>query len=310
MSRIEAAPVRRWRGLRQIRRRAAVTALAVAVVAPLASGCVEVQPAALTSDFHVASHVQLANSPTFQRMHQAGVIVIGVKADEPYLGAYNAATHKYSGFDIDIATLIAADLGFSGNQIRFRVVNSDNRENAIENGSVDLVVGSYSITSQREAEVSFAGPYLRTGAGLMVRGDDTTITGINSLQQSDKVCSGAGSDTAAELEKLYGAQITEAVTYSQCVDDLLAGKVRAVTTDETLLAGYVAQNPTKLKLVGNTFSTELYGVGLPHNDTALRGRIDDILQHAEQDGTWQTIYDQTLGRTSLPRVSPPAITRY
>jgi glutamate transport system substrate-binding protein len=282
-------------------------ALATAVITPLASGCVEVQPAALTSDFHVATNVQLAGSPTFQRMHQAGRIVIGVKGDEPDLGVYDAKTHKYSGFDIDIATLVAAGLGFSQNQIRFTVVNSDNRENAIENGSVDLVVGSYSITSQRETQVSFAGPYLRTGAGLMVRSDDKAITGISSLQSGDKVCTGAGSDTANELGHLYGVTIVQDVTYSQCVDDLLSGKVRAVTTDETLLAGYVAQSPSRLKLVGGTFSTELYGVGLPHGDQVLQQRINNILQHAEQDGTWQTIYNQTLGRTSLPRIAPPAI---
>jgi glutamate transport system substrate-binding protein len=288
-----------------------VTALTVTVMAPLLSGCVEVQPAALTSDFHVASNANLAGSPTFQRMRQRGDIIVGVKADEPYLGQYDASTHKYTGFDIDIATLIAAKLGFSASRIHFVVVNSNNRENEIDNGSVDIIVASYSITDQRKTQVSFAGPYLRTGAGLMVRSNDKTITGLSALQRNDVVCSGAGSDTPGELSKIYGVHARTVSTYSQCVSELLSGQVRAVTTDETLLAGYVAQHPGQLKLVGGTFSTELYGVGLPRTDQVLRDKIDDILQQADQDGTWQAIYNQTLGKTSLtPRLTPPAIDRY
>jgi glutamate transport system substrate-binding protein len=82
-----------------------------------------------------------------------------------------------------------------------------------------------------------------------------------------------------------------------------------VTTDDAILKGYASQQPTKLKLVGEPFSTEPYGIGLAKNDTALRNKINDILQKAFDDGTWKKIYDGTLGKSGAA-ANPPALNRY
>ena len=86
-------------------------------------------------------------------------------------------------------------------------------------------------------------------------------------------------------------------------------QVDAVTTDDAILKGYAAQEPDKLKVVGKPFSEEPYGIGLAKDDTALRDKINDILQAAEDDGTWQKIYDATLGKSGAA-ATPPPIDRY
>ena len=103
--------------------------------------------------------------------------------------------------------------------------------------------------------------------------------------------------------------IVEFQTYSQCVDQLLNNQVDVVTTDDAILKGFASQQPDKLKVVGDTFSTEPYGIGLKKDDTALRNKINDILQAAETDGTWKQIYDATLGKSGAT-ATPPPLDRY
>lgn len=275
----------------------------------LTAGCVQIEPASMTSDFTVATGVHLDASPTFQHMLARGSIVIGIRDDQPYLGYQDPKTGAYSGFDIDIARLVAAGLGFGPSQITFVVVPSTQREADIENGTVDIVVASYSITDSRKKLVSFAGPYLRTGAALMVRASNTTVTGIAGLPSGTSVCTGSGSDTMNNIAVSERISIKYEDTYSTCVNMLLSGQIDAVATDQTLLAGYAAEYPGRLKLAGPTFTTELYGIGLPLGDQALRLKIDDILQRAEHDGTWQAIDEETLAQADLT-LAPPTIVRY
>jgi glutamate transport system substrate-binding protein len=124
------------------------------------------------------------------------------------------------------------------------------------------------------------------------------------------VCSVTGSSSILRVrEQGLTDQIVEFQNYSQCVDQLLAAQVDAVTTDDAILKGYAAQDPQRLKVVGKTFSQESYGVGLPLADDALRAKVNDILDTAAQDGTWKQIYDGTLGRSGST-ATPPAVDRY
>jgi glutamate transport system substrate-binding protein len=124
------------------------------------------------------------------------------------------------------------------------------------------------------------------------------------------VCSVTGSTPIQRVrDQGLTDQIVEFQTYSQCVDQLLAGQVDAVTTDDAILAGFASQRPDELKVVGEPFSTEPYGIGLNHDDTALRNKINDILQASYDDGTWQKIYDNTLGLSGA-KASPPQLQRY
>jgi glutamate transport system substrate-binding protein len=258
-----------------------------------------------------ATNVQVTGSPTFDKITQRGRVVIGVKDDQPGLGFKDATTGEYSGFDIEIARLVAAKLGFGADKIDYKTVPSAAREDAISRGDVDYYVGTYTINDKRKQRVSFAGPYFVAGQGLLVRKDDNSITGKDTLK-GKKVCSATGS-TPIQRVRDQGltepANVIEFQTYSQCVDQLISNQVDAVTTDDAILAGYASQQPDELKLVGEPFSEEPYGIGLNKDDTALRNKINDILQAAESDGTWQKIYDNTLG-LSGNKASPPELQRY
>ncbi|GAA2563269.1 glutamate ABC transporter substrate-binding protein [Pseudonocardia hydrocarbonoxydans] len=267
--------------------------------------------AAAELSYPVAENVALTGSPTFDAMTAAGRITIGVKEDQPGLGFRDATTNEYSGFDIEIARYVAAELGFGLDQIDYLPVPSAAREDTIERGDVDYYVGTYTINDGRKERISFAGPYFQAGQSILVRADETEITGPDTLM-GKKVCSVTGSTPikrVAEQGLTEPANIVEFQTYTQCVDQLTTDQVDAVTTDDAILAGYASQQPDELKLVGEPFSEEPYGIGLNRDDTALRNAINDALQKAYDDGTWQRIYDATLGLSGTP-ASPPPLDRY
>ncbi len=256
-----------------------------------------------------ASNVTVAGSKTFDAIKSRGTINIGVKEDQPNLGFKDATTGAYSGFDIEIARLVAGKLGLAKDKIKFSAIPSANRETAISGGQVDLYVGTYSITDKRKALVGFAGPYFVAGQDLLVRKDDTTITGPDALA-GKTVCSVTGSTSIARIKDEHkDAKTVEFEKYSQCVEQLIAKQVDAVTTDDAILKGYAAAQPDKLKVVGKPFSTEKYGIGMNKDDKALRDKVDDIIQGALDDGTWQKIYDATLGKSGST-TTKPTIERY
>ncbi|OKI08141.1 ABC transporter substrate-binding protein [Streptomyces sp. CB02923] len=243
------------------------------------------------------------DSATWKAAHKAQKITIGAKADQPYLG-FQDTTGKRTGFDIEIAKMIAADLGFSEKQIEFKTVDSNVRETTISKGQVDYYVGTYTINEERKKQVDFAGPYYTAGADLLVRQDDKSITGPDSLK-GKKVCSIVGSTPLQEIKKpKYGAQTTELAKYSLCVKQLLDGQVDAVTTDDAILKGYAAERPKKLRVVGQKFTKEPYGVGLKKGDKVLRDAITDALEKHIKNGDYKKAYEGTLGKSGTSFVPP------
>ena len=262
--------------------------------------------AATLPTYTVAQNVDVPGSASFAKAKAAGKLTLGVKDDQPGLGIKDPTTGKFSGYDIEIARMIAASLGFSEDKITYKTVDSGAREQAISNGDVNYYVGTYTITDKRKASVSFAGPYFQAGQDLLVRKSDTSITGPETLK-GKKVCSVTGS-TPIQRVRDQGltepANIVEFQKYSQCVDKLLTKEVDAVTTDDAILKGFASQDPDNLKVVGKTFSKEPYGIGLGKDDKALRDKINDSLQKALDDGTWQKIYDATLGKSGATATKP------
>ncbi|GAA2458158.1 glutamate ABC transporter substrate-binding protein [Agromyces soli] len=252
--------------------------------------------------WEVASDVQLEGSPTFDAMTKRGKVVIGVKNDQPGLGYEDAASGERSGFDIDIARWIAASLGFDEDQIEYQTIPSANREQAIVNGDIDYYVGTYSITDKRKEQIDFAGPYLITGQGLLVAADNEDINGPDDLA-GKIVCSVTGSTPLQRIRDEYNPGDTvEYDTYSQCVDQLVQGSVDAITTDEAILAGYVAQQPDKLKIAGEPFSEERYGVGIAKGDSELQSHINELF--TDGGDVWQALFDEHLAPAGIKGEQP------
>ncbi|MYT22467.1 transporter substrate-binding domain-containing protein [Streptomyces sp. SID7760] len=260
--------------------------------------------------YQVATGFQLPQSRTWERARNRGHLVVGVKEDQPYLGEKDPASGRYSGFDIEIAKMMAASLGFDPKTIEFKTIASANRETALQNGQIDYYVGTYTINDNRKKQVGFAGPYFMAGQSLLVRKNEKDIKGPEDLA-GKKVCSAAGSTPYQRLQREYPRAVLVAYdTYSVCVDNLLTYQVDAVSTDDSILLGYAAKVPEELKVVGRPFSKEPYGIGVPRGDSALRFALDDALAEQEKNGNWKKAYEATLGLSGVPAPEPPAIDRY
>jgi len=293
-------------------------AAALGVLALAAAGCGESKSdlgssggGGTSTTYEVVKSPSFAAGTTMDRLAKAGAIKIGVKADQPGLGNKNPATGQYEGFDIEIAKIVAGQLGIAPDKITFVETVSKNREPFIETGNVDIVVASYSITDKRKKAVSCAGPYYQTGQDLLIRkSDKDSIKGPEDLA-GKKVCSVTGSTPLANIEENYKqAKAVPFSTYTECVDQLTTNQVDAVTTDGAILLGYAAKNPDTLMVVGKPFSTEKYGIGLKKDDKQFRDFVNETLQKAFDNGDWKKAYDATLGKSVSSAPAPPALDRY
>ncbi|MBH0775174.1 glutamate ABC transporter substrate-binding protein [Nocardia bovistercoris] len=240
-----------------------------------------------------------------------GKLTVGIKFDQPGLGL-RTKDGSYSGFDVEVAKYVAEKLGVKPDNITFKESPSAQRETLIENGQVDFIVATYSITDKRKEKVDFAGPYYVAGQSLLVKSDNTEITGVESLTGNKKLCSVKGSTPAQNVKEKYAkdVQLQEFDTYSLCVEALRNGSVDAVTTDDIILAGFAAQSPGQLKVVGKPFTTENYGIGLKKGDTETRGKINDAIEEMIKDGSWSKAFASTVGSSGYPAPQPPAVNRY
>ncbi|QXF80471.1 glutamate ABC transporter substrate-binding protein [Rhodococcus pyridinivorans] len=240
-----------------------------------------------------------------------GTLTVGIKFDQPGLGLRNP-DGSFSGFDVEVAKYVAGQLGVSEENIEFKEAPSAQRETLIQNGEVDYIVATYSITDSRKEKVDFAGPYFIAGQSLLVRADDTEITGPDSLNGGKRLCSVAGSTPAQNVKDNYAqdVQLQEFDTYSLCVEALRNGAVDAVTTDDIILAGYAAQSPGDFKVVGEPFTTERYGIGLAKGDDESRNAINDAIEEMIASGAWEAAFQETVGASGYELPEQPSVDRY
>ncbi|NUU17462.1 glutamate ABC transporter substrate-binding protein [Cellulomonas humilata] len=237
-----------------------------------------------------------------------GTIKIGIKFDQPGLGFQEGS--EYTGFDVDVAKFVAGELGYGEDQIEWVQSPSAQRETLLQNGQVDMIFATYSITDKRKEVVSFAGPYFVAGQDLLVAADDDTITGPEDLEGKN-LCSVTGSTSAQRIKDEYatGTNLLEQPGYAECVTALTAGTVDAVTTDDIILAGLAAvpANEGKVKVVGNPFSEENYGVGIPKESDKCEA-INEAITKMIDDGTWQELLDKNVGASGYQaneELNPP-----
>ncbi|MBT2383827.1 glutamate ABC transporter substrate-binding protein [Streptomyces sp. ISL-11] len=259
--------------------------------------------------YKVNTAADVKDSPVFEKI-KGKTITIGTKADQPGLGFEHPGTKKRSGFDVEIARMIAADLGFDEAHIKFQTIPSEARETQIASGGVDLYVGTYTINDERKKQVGFGGPYFIAGQSLLVKAD-SDIKGPDDLK-GKKVCSATGSTPLKRIKdpKYGAAEVKAQQGYQLCAQEVVNGTVDALTTDDSILMGYAAENKGALKVVGQPFSKEPYGVGLKKDDKALRDAVNNALEAHMKNGDWKKAFDATLGRSGVAAPNPPAVDRY
>jgi glutamate transport system substrate-binding protein len=288
-----------------------VTALSTAVLL-LAVGCGDDDDEPSTPEAEVEEQPEFPDGTTQARLAEQGTIRIGTKFDQPGLGNINLETDEPEGFDIEIGKTVAGKLGIEPDDIDWVETVSANREAFIVNDRVDLVIATYTINDERKEQVDFAGPYYVAGQDLLVAEDDDSINGPDDLA-GRRVCAATGSTPIQNIRENYPeAEPVEFDTYTECVDQLEADQIDAVSTDDIILAGYAAdpKYEGKFRVVGETFSEEPYGIGLKKGDDQWRDFLNDTLEESYEDGSWEEAFDATLGASGVEAPEPPPVDRY
>lgn len=261
-------------------------------------------------DPQVEDAPEFPEGSTMAKLSEAGSIKVGTKFDQPLFGQVGPDGVPV-GFDVEIAKIVAAKLGIEADKIEWSETVSANREPFIENGNVDIVVATYTINDERKKVVDFAGPYYEAGQALMVLADNSDINGPDDLA-GKTVCSVEGSTPAQNMRDKYpDAKLKLFGDYSSCIEPLRNGQVDAITTDNVILAGFVADDPEAFKMVadGETFTEEPYGIGMKKGDDDFRNFINDTIEESYEDGSWEEAWEKTAGEV-LPVPEPPAVDRY
>jgi glutamate transport system substrate-binding protein len=234
-------------------------------------------------------------------------IAIGIKYDQPGLG--QKTPQGYSGFDVDVAKYVAGKLGYSEDQIEWKESKSADRETMLQRGDVQFIAATYSITPQRAEKIDFAGPYLLAHQDVLVRADDDSIKSPADLN-SKKLCSVTGSTSAQNVKDKLApkANLQQYPTYSACLTGLQNKAIDALTTDDSILAGYAsqAQFKGKFKLGGLKMTNENYGIGVKKGSD-LKAKINKALEDMVADGSWDKAVKANFGPANYHNEPAPAI---
>ncbi|GAA0511519.1 hypothetical protein Ade02nite_44920 [Paractinoplanes deccanensis] len=243
------------------------------------------------------------------------VLPIGVKDDQPGV-ALRDKNGVWSGFDIDIAYMIAEDLGFRRDDVRFYGMESEDRlrMQAVDLSGkrvpVKMVVASFSITAEREAApgVTFSQPYLFTEQSVLTltKAKHRPVSTVRDLW-GDRVCS---LSTATSVKTFDPAKI-DVISRNrmrECIADLRNGDVDAVSTDAAILAGFKAQSPGEFDHWDlGVEKTEAYGVNVGDN-LALKKLVDLTLYRSyadPADDRWEAAYQRNLQSESAANKTTP-----
>ena len=276
--------------------RLAIPLIALAVLVPVGCGGGE-------AGTDTAADTGEVPAATLDRIEENGEIVIGVKYDVPPFGFKNPDTGEVEGFDVELGRAIAEDLGV---EPKFVEAISDNRIPFLQDGTVDLILSTMTITGERDQEIDFSEPYyVANGRILVPKGSD--IAGVDDLA-GKSVCTVLGStyaDTLAEQAPDADLQLVD--TYSECLELIQNGSVDAVSTDDVILTGMVIQDDS-LELVGDDLTTEPYGAGLRDGDTAFKKAVDKAIDAYKKDGRWEDSYEEWVGQYTGVKQEPPTMT--
>jgi polar amino acid transport system substrate-binding protein len=244
---------------------------------------------------------KMPSGSTMRKIQERGRLVVGVDQNTYLFGFRDPATGEISGFDADIARQMAKAIFGDPDKIRFRAMTSAERIPAIQRGDVDLVVRTMTMNCERWKDVAFSTEYYTAGQRVLVP-SDSTVDSIDDLA-GKKVCAVAETTSIAEVARRKAKPVSVG-NWTDCLVLLQQNRVAAVSTDDAILAGLAAQDPST-KVVGDRFTGEPYGIAMSKNTPDLTRFVNGVLARMRSDGTWDKIYQHwlapTLGDSSAPR---------
>ncbi|MFG1681970.1 serine/threonine-protein kinase [Nonomuraea sp. NPDC049269] len=216
------------------------------------------------------------------KVAQTKKIVIGVKGDLP--GVSLERDGDFEGFDIELAKRIAQELG--AKQTKFVRIPRAEREKALADGTVDLVIATYSID---KSDVEFAGPYYVAHHDLLVS-DGDAIDSIDDLQ-GKKICA-PDSPSVGSVQAKVKVQLVPATNYAQCMDKLRSGEVDAVPGEDLILAGFASRENQRFKILGAKLNDERYAIGIKTGDTRTCKAAEGVITALYKGGVVKSLLTQ------------------
>ncbi|QKD79892.1 MULTISPECIES: glutamate ABC transporter substrate-binding protein [Actinomyces] len=244
----------------------------------------------------VAADDVVAASTWASAIKKAGKLRIGGSKTARVFSIEDPTTHKVTGFDAAIGQALARYIiggDRAADLVEITQATSDTRETLLTNGTVDTVIATYTITEERAQKISFAGPYYSSGQAVAVHKDTTGIASVTDLAGKTVAVQSGSSSQAALAKACPDAKPTPFDDNSACLSALQTKQVDAYVVDESLLLA-AAENSADIKIVGQPFTEDPYGLGLP-KDSDAQAFVNGFLTAIEADGTWTRIWQSTIG---------------
>lgn len=226
-------------------------------------------------------------------------IVWGVKADTNLFGLYNIAESEIQGFDIDIAKAITDVITGDEANAEFIEVTSKTRIPLIKNGNIDAIIATMTISEERLKQVNFSEVYFAAGQSLLVP-ENSEINSVTDLTADHTVIAVKGSTSAINIREYSpNANIIELENYSEAFTALQSGQGDAVTTDNAILLGMMADSPG-YRLAGEPFTNEPYGIAINHGQEDFLDAVNDALLTLIENGRYAEIFHHWFPSEELP----------
>jgi len=213
-----------------------------------------------------------------------GVLKVGVKVDVPKFGFKDPATGKIDGMEIDIAKAIAKKILGDENKIEVQPVTAKTRGPLLDNGEVDYVIATFTITEERKQSYNFSEPYFKDGVALLVKKDTgvTNLAGLNG-KKIGVAQSATTKKTLLEESKKQNIKIDvlEFGTYPEIKTALDSGRIDAFSVDAAILAGYLDDSTV---ILADRYSPQLYGVASKKSSEGLAKVANDIVTGMQSSG--------------------------
>ncbi|MBE1581256.1 glutamate ABC transporter substrate-binding protein [Amycolatopsis roodepoortensis] len=250
------------------------------------------------------SGTSITSGSTMAKIKEKGKLVAGVDQTTFLFGFRNPTSGQLEGFDIDMVNEIAkAIFGSAEGRVQFRAIPSKLREDVLEKKQVDIVVRTYSITCSRLKKVNFSTAYYQAGQRILVE-SGSKVANLSDLG-GRRVCATKTSTSLTKIAADPSKPVPVSVdNWSDCLVMLQQKQVEAVSTDDVILAGMLAQDPT-LKIVGSRFTEENYGIGIPKENEDMVRFVNAVLENV-RGGAWQTSYAKWIGSKLEGGTPPPA----
>ena len=247
---------------------------------------------------------ELPSGSTMAKIRERGRLVAGVSADTYLLGARNPLTGRIEGFDIDLVKAVAKAIFGDENRYQLRVITAAQRIPVLQEGQVDLVARNMTITCDRWTRIAFSSEYYRSGQKILVR-KGATAASLAALK-GQQVCAPRATSSLENLKKRAPDAVpVEADSHTGCLVLFQQGAVAAITGDDTVLAGLVAQDPYAVVPKQRAFTAEPYGLGIPAKNVDFVRFVNARLAQMRSNGEWTAIYNRWLAEALGPAPRPP-----